>query len=126
MIFQLAIREKPEVPPSAVAAQEQAEETFCVLFGVMWANKNFMILAVTYAIYYGCCAAVAACLSNILSPYGYTVVDIAKLGFFCMLSGVGAALISGVILDYTAQYRKMHIALTVLGLASVIFMMSAL
>ena len=92
----------------------------------MWANKNFMILAVTYAIYYGCCAAVAACLSNILSPYGYTVVDIAKLGFFCMLSGVGAALISGVILDYTAQYRKMHIALTVLGLASVIFMMSAL
>ena len=121
------IKDKPDVPPSSVAAAETStEESFSDSFGVMWANKNFMVLALSYAIYYGCSCALGATMSNLFSAFGYTVIQISKIGFLCMLSGVIAALLFGIVLDYTEQYRKSHIFLTICGVLSGLMVAAAL
>lgn len=71
ILFQLIIRDKPDTPPSAVAAAPPSEDSFCEAFSTMWANKNFMLLAVTYAIIYGVYCTIGAMMSNLLNPFGY-------------------------------------------------------
>jgi len=77
-----------------------------------------MVLAASYAMIYGVYVALGTSMSNILNPFGYSPTDISILGGCCLLAGVVAALIVGVYLDYTAQYRKTHITLSTLTLLS--------
>ena len=78
----------------------------------MWANKNFIILAIAYALIYGVYCAVGTSMSNLLNPFGYSPTDIAIAGGSSLLSGVIAALAVGCFLDYTALYRKTHITIS--------------
>ena len=70
VLFQLVIREKPDVPPSAVAEAEEDNRDLCQSFREMKDNSNFMLLALTFAITFGSYVGFGNCISNILSPYG--------------------------------------------------------
>ena len=61
-------------------------------------------------------------LSNLLNPFGYTPSEIAKAGFYCGAGGIISALLMGIFLDRTAMYRKTHITLSFVGLASTVFL----
>ena len=112
------IRDQPESPPSAIASLPTSEQSFKDSFKEMWANKNFLILAVAYAIIYGVYCATGATMSNLLNPFGYSPSDISIAGGSGLLAGVVAALCIGCFLDYTSTYRKTHISTTVLTLIS--------
>ena len=126
VIFQIVIRDKPEVPPSAVAAVKPDDHSYCENFKLLWANKNFMILAFSYAIVYGVYVSIGTAMSNLLNPFGFTPIDISIAGGTCLLAGVVAALIIGCYLDCSAAYRKTHITLSVLTLASTATVVPAL
>ena len=125
-IFQLVIRDKPETPPSAVAAAPPSELTFCEAFKEMWANKNFMLLALAYALIYGVYGAVGGTMSNLLNPFGYQPTQISVAGGICLLTGVAGALSIGCFLDYTAKYRATTIVLSFTALLAVALLATAL
>lgn len=118
VLFQLIIREKPETPPSAVAAAPPSELTFWESFRVMWANKNFMVLALSYALIYGVYCAIGTTMSNLLNPFGYTPTEISVAGGFCLFAGVIGALLVGCYLDCTAYYRRTHATLSIMTFIS--------
>jgi len=105
VLLQLVIKDKPEVPPSAVAAAPVADEPYCSSFRVMWANKNFMVLAFSYAIIYGVYVGIGASMSNVMNPFGFTPTDLSISGGVGLMAGVAAALLTGCFLDHTARYR---------------------
>ena len=120
------IRDKPAVPPSAVATANVNEQGYCEGFKSMWENKNFIRLACSYAIIYGVYVAVGTSMSNTLNPFGYTPTDIAITGATCLLSGVVAALIIGCYLDCTGAYKKTHISLGSLTFLSAVALLLVL
>ena len=120
LIFQLVIRDKPDVAPSAVAAAPPSNTTFVASFKEMWANKNFMILALAYALVYGVYCAVGATLSNLLNPFGFTPVEISIAGGSGLLAGVLGALAIGCFLDCTALYRRTHISISVMAFVALV------
>jgi len=73
IFFQLVFRDKPDVPPSAVAAAPIHKSTFCDAFKVLWADKNFLALASSNALVQGAQAAIAVTMSNLLNPFGYSM-----------------------------------------------------
>ena len=120
IILQLVLRDKPEHPPSAVAAAPPSEQSFCKSLREMWANKNFMILAVGYALIYGVYCAIGANMSNLMNPFGYSPTQISIIGGTCLLSGLICALLIGWFLDYTSLYRKTHVTLSLMAFISII------
>lgn len=85
---------------------------------MLWANKNFMKLACSYALVYGVYVSIGTSMSNLLNPFGYSPTDISIAGGTCLLAGVVAALIIGCYLDCSAAYKKTHVTLSVLTLLS--------
>ena len=71
IIFQIIIKDKPDIPPSAVAEAPPSEHSFLKSFKEMWQNKNFMLLAAAYALIYGTVVAISTTMSNCLNPFGY-------------------------------------------------------
>lgn len=120
ILLQIIIRDKPEFPPSAVAAAPIADEQYCASFKVMWANKNFMILAFSYAIVYGVYVDIGTAMSNLLNPFGYSPTDLSITGGVGLLAGVVSALFTGCFLDKTARYRQTHISLSAMVVLSII------
>ena len=57
-------------------------------------------------------------MSNLLNPFGYGMTDLAKMGVGNMTAGVLAAIMIGVLLDYTGSYRKAHLSLSVCSLTA--------
>ena len=74
IFFQVVIRDKPETLPSAVASAPIDEMSFLESFKKMWANKNFMILSLTYALQYGVYCGIGTTMSNILNPFGFSPI----------------------------------------------------
>jgi len=126
IFFQLVIRDKPETPPSAVAAAPIEEMSFTDSFKEMWANKNFMTLTVAYAIVYGVYCAIGTTMSNLLNPFGYTPTQISIAGGSTLLAGVIGALLIGVFLDHTSLYRKTHMMISLMTFASLVLSVVAL
>lgn len=86
----------------------------------MWANKNFMKLAVAYALCYGVFCIVGSAMSNVLSPFGFTPTDIAVLGGAGLCSGVVGALLMGWWLDYSRKYRMTHLSISVICVFAIV------
>ena len=120
VVLQLLIKDKPEFPPSAVAASPPSEQTLFESFGDIWANKNFIFLSISLALTIGMSFAFEANMSTLLNPFGYTASQIGFVGAILFAFGIPAALITGYFLDRNSSYRKSHITLTFFGLISVI------
>ena len=118
IIFQIVIRDKPSIPPSAVATAKLDEGSYCDGFRSLWRNKNFMRLACSYSIIYGVYVAIGTSMSNTLNPFGYSPTDISITGGTCLLAGVVAALVTGCYLDCSAAYRKTHLTLGIVTFLS--------
>ena len=101
----MIIREKPDVPPSAVAEAEEDTRDLCQSFGLMKDNKNFMWLAFTFAITFGSYVGFGNCISNILDPFGLEPYQLAQIGIGLLVSGLLGAVISGVFVDQTGQFK---------------------
>lgn len=126
IMLQLFIRDKPETPPSAVAAAPANLQSFQDSFKEMWANKNFMTLSVAYALIYGVGNAISSTMSNLLNPFGYIPSDIAVACSIALIIGVVGALCIGSFLDHTAMYRKTHVTLSFVTLLSIIVLVLTL
>jgi len=87
----------------------------------MWANKNFMLLTIAYALIYGIYCGVGSTTSNLLSPFGFSPNQISIGGGSAMLSGVIGALLAGIFVDCTSLYRKTHLTLSLLIVCSIIY-----
>mmetsp|Transcript_33741 Transcript_33741/g.41649 ORF Transcript_33741/g.41649 Transcript_33741/m.41649 type:complete len:284 (+) Transcript_33741:245-1096(+) len=125
-LFQIVIRDKPETPPSAVAAAPPTEHSYCENFALLWRNKNFMIMALSYAIVYGVYVAIGTFMSNVLNPFGFTPTEISIAGGAGLAAGVISALLVGCYLDCTAHYKRTHIVLSGLTLLSFILVLPML
>ena len=95
------MREKPEIPPSAVAEAPPSEQSFTKSFKEMWNNKNFLILAASYALIYSLMISLSGIVGNLLNPFGYTPAEISIMAGSSLFSGMIGALIVGWILDCT-------------------------
>ena len=112
IIFQIIMREKPEIPPSAVAEAPPSEHSFTKSFKEMWNNKNFLILAASYAIIYSLMISLSGIVGNLLNPFGYTPAEISIMAGSSLFSGMIGALIVGWILDCSSLYRKTLISIS--------------
>ena len=70
IVFQLVIREKPDIPPSAVAEADEDDRDLCQSFAAMGQNSSFMLLTLGVALTFGTYVGFGNCVSNILDPFG--------------------------------------------------------
>ena len=113
------IRDKPDVPPSAVSAAPVEKETFCEAFRVLWANKNFVLLSVCNGLNYATQHSVTSILSNLFNPFGYTMSQLSMFVASNLFAGVLCAFLVGILLDKTGWYRRTHLSLSFLGMLTV-------
>lgn len=71
VLFLLVIKEKPDSPPSAVAAVVPKALSFSESVTVLRNNGNFCLLMLTYSLPFGSILAVGGLMSNVFDPYGY-------------------------------------------------------
>ena len=88
----------------------------------MWANKNFVLLAIAYSLIYGVWNALGTTMSNLLNPFGYSPTDIAVAGFSSLMLAVFAALAVGLYLDKTTKYRKAYITISFFTIFATVIM----
>lgn len=113
------MRDKPETPPSAVAAAPPSTQPFKEALKEMLANKNFLLLTIGYALTYGIYCTVGSTISNLLHPFGFSPSEISIAGGSCMLSGVIGALLIGLYVDHTSLYRRTHLILGFMVIVSI-------
>ena len=105
IIFNILIRENPEIPPSAVS-EVKYEPLSCVqTIKALRDNCNFFALCIAYALPTGSFLAVGALMSNIFVPFGW---EPSKIAFVCvglLVSGVIGAVAFGAFLDKTRLYK---------------------
>ena len=64
------MREKPDVPPSAVAEADEDDRDLVQSFKVMKENSNFMLLTISFALTFGSYVGFANLISNLMDPFG--------------------------------------------------------
>ena len=111
ILFQLLMKSKPDVYPSAVAEAPLPDLSLAQSCRELRKNTSFMLLTIQHAMTNGCFLTVGALMSNLLHPFGFTPSEIGQLGLVMTLFGVMSAVLMGVIVDKTAQYRRMHLSL---------------
>ena len=114
IVFNLAIKEKPDKPPSAVA-EVQYEALDCKQsLAVLRANRDFLLLLIAYALPYGSFLAIGALMSNVFDPFGFEPSEIAFVLLALLLTGVIGAVVTGAFLDKTKLYKVSMHAITFL------------
>ena len=68
--FQFVFREKPEVPPSAVALAPVENLSFANGIKEAWKNKSFVLLTVAFSNFVGLYFSLGSFLSNFFNPFG--------------------------------------------------------
>ena len=114
------------MPPSAVSEAPVEKETFCEAFKVLWANKSFVLLSVCNALNYASQHSISAIMSNLFTPFGYTMSQLAIIGASNLSAGVFCAFLVGILLDRTGWYRRTHLSLSLLGMLAVPYIFIAL
>ena len=89
----------------------------------VWKNKSFVFLTIAFSNLVGLYFAMGSFLSNFFNPFGQSPLEVAIIGLNTMGSGVLGSVISGIILDKTAAYKRLIqtlilIATVSLGIAS--------
>ena len=105
IIFNIAIKEKPDKPPSAVAEVNYDPLTCRQTLKVLRENSNFLILLIAYALPSGSFLAVGGLMSNIMDPFGFLPSEIAFICLGLLFSGVLGAVLIGFFLDKTKLYK---------------------
>ena len=125
ILFQLIIRAKPSVPPSAVAESED-DRDLAQSFRVMKENSNFMLLSIAFALTFGSYVGFGNIMSNIIDPYGLTPQDIAQIGLVLLITGVIGAVSIGIWVDRTGMYKCTSVVMLAMITVVVVIMVLAL
>ena len=97
--------DKPEYPPSAVALVPYEILDFRMSFSVMAQNRNFLLLAIAFALPFGSFLAIGTLVSNLFDPFGYNASDLSFICLMLLMSGVLGAILVGAFVDRTAKYN---------------------
>ena len=120
------IREKPDVPPSAVAAADEDDRDLCQSFRLMKENNSFMLLTVGFALTFGGYVGFSNLASNLLDPFGLKPSQIAQIGICLLVAGMIGAVIAGIFVDRTAKYKFTALSGLTVTFISVLVMTYAL
>ena len=113
ILFQLLMKSKPDFYPSAVAEAPIPDLSLRQSCKELRKNTSFLLLTIQHAMTNGCFLAVGALMSNLLHPFGFSPSQIGQLGLVMTVFGVMSAVLMGVIVDRTAQYRRIHLTLMI-------------
>ena len=105
VLFLLVIKEKPDSPPSAVAAVVPKALSFKESVTVLRNNGNFCLLLLTYSLPFGSILAVGGLMSNVFDPYGYQASEVSFISLGLLVAGVIGAVAVGAILDRFEKYK---------------------
>lgn len=72
----MSIADKPESPPSALAAAPMPEQSFSSVLQEIWINKNFLMLAASAALPFANYLTFATFVSGFFTPFGYSPEDL--------------------------------------------------
>lgn len=92
-------RDKPPTPPSLSASQVPPPFDFKEELAKLKGNKNYLLLALSFGTVYSNSGALAAIISSLTKPYGYSIRDNASFGSVFILSGILGAVIGGILTD---------------------------
>jgi len=106
VFFMLTFKHEPDVPPSKVATQEPPKRHLSEAFDELRINQNFRLIALVYAFGLSPYYSFGAMMALILTPFGLTVSQIARLGAAGVFVGAVSAIGFGVVLDRTRAYKK--------------------
>lgn len=113
LLVLVLMRSEPKNPPSSVALQKPPPRRFDKMIFEALKNKDYVIIIYNYGVFYGIYIALGALLSPILSPYGYSGLDIALVGIFFISCGVIGIFVYGFILD---KYKKFQLLFRLIGI----------
>ena len=102
----LTFKHEPEIPPSKVSTQEPPKVHLSEALSELKVNKNFRLVAFVYAFAISPYDSFGALMALILTPFGFTVAQIAGLGAGGVFVGAFSAIGFGVFLDRTRAYKK--------------------
>ena len=105
VIFNIAMREKPTKPPSAVAEVPYEALDFKQSFRALKENPNFLLLVIAFAIPYGAAISFGAVMSNIFTPFGYAPTELAFVALIMLITSVIGSVTAGAFVDKTGWYK---------------------
>ena len=125
IMFNLIIKEKPDIPPSAVAEVRYEPLDFKQSIQVMRENSNFFLLIIAYSLPFGSFLAVGALVSSLFDPFGFRPSEVSFICLGLLVFGVVGAVGIGPILDRTKKYKIcMHICTMMVTILTGLLVMS--
>lgn len=121
LLFQFTFRDAPIFPPSKVATEIPPKRNIMMSFKELGNNRNLQVICVCFSFIVGPFYAFAGLMSLIMSPFGFTVEQLATVGVFTASFGVLFSIIFARFLDRTRLYK---ISLIVLSLLPVFVMIA--
>ena len=106
VLFQIFMREKPAVPPSAVAEADEDEADLWQSFKAMKGNSNFMLLTLSFSLTFGSYIAFSNVISNLMDPFGLTPRTLAFIAIGLLVSGIIGSVLAGIYVDKTGKYKS--------------------
>lgn len=112
-----AFKEQPPTPPChAQMDGEMVEPGFKESLVMLVKDKNFMLMAQAYGIYYGLYVGVSVVVSPlVLWKHEYTIADINEqigwMGFSCNIAAAVSCYVIGIFLDRTSRYKGVAVFL---------------
>ena len=104
--FQMTFKDRPEVPPSASAAIPEEFPSLRDGLKTLLADRNLILLSSAFCLYLGLYFSLGNIMSSIYSPFGYGAFEVAIIGTLTVAGGVLGCIVTGIILDKTAAYKK--------------------
>lgn len=104
LLFLYVLKEKPDIPPSSLATQEQKKREVIKEMISVFTNKNYLFMTLAFSFCYGGYTGFGNLLSQIFSPYGYSMIFQASSAASSILFGMIATGIASKYVDKTKNY----------------------
>ena len=104
-LFNIIMRENPDVPPSKVATVPHEHLHFGKAFRALKDNTNFLLLTLAFALPAGSFTTLGNLLSNLFDPFGYSQSELSFICLKLLLAGVVGTILFGAIIDRTQKFK---------------------
>lgn len=104
LLLLVLIRTKPRNPPSEAALQQAPRRRMDKMVFQVFKNKNFMLISLTFGIFWGANIAMCAVMSPLMKGYGYSPTTTSGLALFFIIGAVVGMFTFGLILDRTHKF----------------------
>ena len=111
VFFMFFFIEKPEIFPTPAAEAPLPVLNYLDGFSMMFSNRNYGYVVLIFAIKQGTLSGFGMLITNILSPFGFTPSDLARIGLIFLVGGLVGGLCVTIIIDRTQAYKTTIIIL---------------